>query len=89
MTFYVVVENPGFEPWVLNLQGYETLAAADQAIRWLSQFTRSVFCRLCVAKDGCLVYYYGGRLAAVGSAPYSEAEWSAFLKRIGAHDQRA
>jgi predicted secreted Zn-dependent protease len=88
MTFYVVVENLGFEPWILNLQGYETVDAADQAIRWLRQFSRSVYCRLCVVRDGRLVYYFGGQPAAVGSAPYSEAEWSAFLERIRAHDQR-
>jgi hypothetical protein len=89
MTFYVVVENLGFEPWILNLRGYEILDAADRAIRWLGQFTRNVYCPLCVVKDGRLVYYFGEQPAAVGSAPYSEAEWSAFLERIGAHDQRA
>lgn len=83
MTYFVVVRPKEADPWVLSLDGYQTVAAADRAMNWQRQFNPETEFSLCVVRNGQLAEYIGGRVIVPGSAPYTEATWAAFLERNG------
>lgn len=83
MTYFVIVRPKEADPWVLNLDGYETVAAADRAMRWQRQFNPDTQFSLCVVRDGKLVEYIAGREIHPSRAPYTEAAWAAFKERNG------
>lgn len=82
MTYYVLVHHPAIPPWVLNLDGHLSVAAADRAMLWQRQFNPDTQFSLCVVRDGQLVEYVGGSVLFPVQGPYTDEVWAAFKEKI-------
>jgi len=79
--YFVLIRQGDSPPWVLNLDGYKTVAAADRAMRWQRQFNPATQFNLCVARDGQLVEYIGGAVVTPVQGPYTDEVWAAFKEK--------
>lgn len=90
MTYYVLVQLQGPEPWVLNLDGYPTTTEVERAINWQYEgFRRGGYPQsipsysICTIRDGQLADIATGETIVPGRGPYTEAAWAAFLEGHG------
>jgi hypothetical protein len=70
------------EPWVLNLEGYRSLGAAKQAVRWQQRFNDTKW-RIAELRDGRLIDVETSALITPSRGPYTQETWWAFIKRTG------
>jgi len=77
---YVIADSG--EPWVLNLDGYASLGAAKQAIRWQKQFNDTNW-RIAELRGGRLIDVETGALITPNRGPYTQKTWWAFIERTG------
>ncbi len=79
MTYVISADGA---PWVLNLDGYRSLGAAKQAVRWQKQFNDTSW-RLAELRDGRLIDIETSALITPNRGPYTQETWWAFIKRTG------
>jgi hypothetical protein len=71
------------EPWVLNLEGYRSLGAAKQAVRWQQRFNPDSRWLIALLKDGRLIDVDTSALITPSRGPYTQETWWAFIERTG------
>lgn len=86
MNHLYVIGDAGGDPWVLNLGGYVSLAAAKRAIYWQHQPRQEhddAYWRIAELRDGKLVDYDTSKIYHPTHSPYTEDVWAAFVERTG------
>lgn len=79
--YSVLVHQGDGPPWVLNLDGYQTVAAADRAMSWQRQFNPDTRFTLARVEDGKLVAHGTGEVMRPQQGPYTEEVWAAFKEK--------
>lgn len=76
--YYVLVHQGDAQPWVLNLDGHKTVAAADRAMLWQRQFNPATYFTLARVEGGQLVAHGSGEVLHPDRGPYIEEVWAAW-----------
>lgn len=79
--YFVLVHQDDSPPWVLNLDGHRTVAAADRAMSWQRQFNPDTLFTLARVEDDQLVVHGTGQPIEPSQGPYTDSVWAAFKEK--------